>query len=486
MRELNVVVLKPSKYGRSGYVERFRWGFMPNATVAYIVTLLSALAPDVTIRVHAIDEYVWTDLAYYGLFDVKKNGPTLVLLVGVQTHQLHRALDLAALAICRGCMAVIGGPHAMVCDTSVLQGKGVSFCLAEAEVVLEEILRDAVVGELKPVYGQKQRWTKELNPPVLKIPSTQEFERYVHRQLGVYPARGCSNICDFCTVTDVAGRIVRSQPINTTVATLREAQKAGIKMVFFVSDNFNKYKEARALCEAIIDAKLGLKFFVQCDVQIKPDLLEVFARAGVYQVFFGIESLNRTTLKKMHKALNRPEKYREIKQMCDEVGITPNFTLINGFPDDTYESVLDQLRAVSDIDPGLAWFFTLCPGPGSVLYDDLRRRGLITEPNLDRFDGTCSTWWHPNLTGGQLDELLWRCYREFYTLKRAAAYRPLGAQTTKAMMWAATLFMRHCAWRGMHPMSGGVWSMRVDHVNEYLQLRRKTYGLTLVPLPDRL
>ena len=33
---LRVVILKPSKYTADGYVERFRWGFMPNSTVPYL------------------------------------------------------------------------------------------------------------------------------------------------------------------------------------------------------------------------------------------------------------------------------------------------------------------------------------------------------------------------------------------------------------------------------------------------------------------
>jgi hypothetical protein len=50
-------------------------------------------------------------------------------------------------------MVVIGGPHAMTCDTSMLQDRGVSFALAEAELVWPQILRDAADGELQPVYG---------------------------------------------------------------------------------------------------------------------------------------------------------------------------------------------------------------------------------------------------------------------------------------------------------------------------------------------
>jgi hypothetical protein len=57
-------------------------------------------------------------------------------------------------------MSIIGGPHPMTCDTTILQGRGVSFALAEAEIIWPAILADAMEGELRPVYGAAQRWTK--------------------------------------------------------------------------------------------------------------------------------------------------------------------------------------------------------------------------------------------------------------------------------------------------------------------------------------
>ena len=46
----------------------------------------------------------------------------------------------------------LGGPHVMTCDTSMLHGRGVSFALAEAELVWREILEDAVGGELRSCH----------------------------------------------------------------------------------------------------------------------------------------------------------------------------------------------------------------------------------------------------------------------------------------------------------------------------------------------
>jgi hypothetical protein len=164
---LRVLIVKPSKYGADGFVERFRRGFMPNSTVPYMRSLTPRTAGGLPCEVHAVDEYVRTDLDYLTLLGPAPGVRVLLALVGVQSHQLHSALDLAALASQRGACAVIGGPHPMTCNTSMLQARGVSFALSEAELVWPRILADAAEGELLPTYGRERRWQEALDPPVL-------------------------------------------------------------------------------------------------------------------------------------------------------------------------------------------------------------------------------------------------------------------------------------------------------------------------------
>src|SRR3712207_4125498 len=114
---------------------------MPNATLYHIASLTPQRVGDTAIRVHTVDEYVWQELSYLELLRRDADADTLVAFVGVQSHQFHRALDLAAYARHHGVRhCVIGGPHAMTCDTTPLQGRGVSFALAEAELVWREIV----------------------------------------------------------------------------------------------------------------------------------------------------------------------------------------------------------------------------------------------------------------------------------------------------------------------------------------------------------
>jgi Radical SAM superfamily len=491
---LHVVILKPSKYAVDGYVERFRWGFMPNSTVPYVRSMTPDQVNGAPVDVYPIDEYVHTDLRYFSLLRRTRGGRTLVALVGVQSHQFHRALDLAAYAQRNGCMVVVGGPHVMTCDTSPLHGRGVSFAQAEAELIWLEILRDAARGELRPIYGQEQRWQQELEAPVIVPPGRTDLRRYVVPMLGLYPARGCPFLCNFCSVIKIAGRRIRSQSIATTMASLRAAKAAGVRSIMFTSDNFNKYPEAEALLAAMVEGRLGLQFFVQCDTQIarQEHLVALLAKAGCFQMFVGVESFNRQTLLAAAKAQNRPEMYRDIVRLCREHGIKSHFSNIIGFPQDTEQEVHHHLETLRALAPSLASFYILCPIPGTEQYDDFLAQGLISEKNLDRFDATSLTWRHPNFDHAQLDGLLFRCYRGFFSwghmVKNAArrTFRSRSVLAESAKNVASSLFNRYCAWRQMHPMSGGVLRVRRDGVKDFISLRKETFGFELAPLPHSL
>ncbi len=492
---LNVVIIKPSKYMPDGTVERFRRGFMPNSTVPHVRSMVPPELDHVPLKTYAIDEYVYSDLEYLKLLEPTPGAHTLVVLVGVQSHQFHRALDLAALARQNGCMAVIGGPHVMTCDTSMLQGNGVSFAQCEAELVWTDILQDALAGELRPLYGAGLRWQEKLESPVLIPPNRSELARYIVPMLGVYPARGCPFLCNFCSVTMIAGRKIRSQSISTTMASLRAAKAAGVKTIMFTSDNFNKYPQAEELLGAMIEERLGIKFFVQCDTQIgkQEDLVQLLAKAGCYQIFVGVESFDRETLVAANKRQNRPEAYQNIVRLCREHGIGSHFSNIIGFPQDTERSVNTHLEILRSIAPNWASFYILCPIPGTEQYDTFLEEGLITERNLDRFDTTCLTWKHPAFSASRISELLYHCYRKFTTLghslrniRQIVTTHGRGTRMEKLGSLAMSSFIRYCAWRKTHPMSGGVMRVSLDRASAYASLRKRTYGYDLAPLPQSL
>lgn len=482
MKHLRVILVKPGKYAVDGAVERFEKGFMPNASLYHIDSLTPRDLNGGRIEVYSVDEYVRDDLGYLDLLRRDDDRQTLLALVGVQSHQFHRALDLAAFARSRGVEhCIIGGPHAMTCDTSEMHGSGVSFALGEAEVVWLEILDDAMNGQLKDVYSPGMRWQKRLDGAVVTPPPAQELDRYVLPMLGLYPVRGCPYRCNYCSVVKIAGHPVRGTAIATTMESLRRARDGGVRYIAFVSDNFNKYPQVGELLEAMIDADLGLRFFCQCDTHVvnQPELFELLSRAGCFEIFMGVESFNRATLKAASKFHNYPEKYQRLAALCRDNGIRAHFSNIIGFPEDTEQSVFESLEILKGLNPPVASFYVLTPIPGTEQYDDFLSRGLITETNLDRFDTTCSVWEHPTLSGKQLEDLLYHCYVDYY--------RHLMQQRDRHDEFPEfTVFCRYIASQRIHPMAGGAGRLVLDHAGEYRDLRRRMYGFDYATLPRSL
>ncbi len=378
----------------------------------------------------------------------------------------------------------------------MLQDRGVSFSLSEAEVVWPRILDDARRGNLLPVYGRDQRWERELSPPALIPPSRRDLSRYVVPMLGVYPARGCPFSCNFCSVIKIAGQRVRSQPVETTLASLRAAKTAGVKVVMFTSDNFNKVPEVEELLAAMIEEKLELPFFAQCDAQIhrQEELVELLGRAGCFQMFVGAESFSPETLREAHKLHNDPGKYARIVELCRRHGITSHFSNILGFPGDTEEGILSHLQRLRELAPDVASFYLLTPIPGTEQYEEFLGEGLVTEQNLDRFDGSAVTWRHPRLSADRLRSLVVRAYREFYGAADVASKLAGVVRRTRDFRRGQALYAvfgysalsRLAVLSATHPMAGGVGRVRLDRAEDYAALRRSIYGLDRAPLPQGL
>src|SRR5262245_56247831 len=279
--------------------------------------------------------------------------PTLLALVGVQSNQIHRALDLAAYARSRGLRhCVLGGSHAMTCDTSAFQGRGVSIAASEAETVWEEILSDAIHDSMKSVYGRDTRWQSQLSNVIVKPP------------------------------------------------------------------------DAPDLLQAIIDEKLDMRFFIQCDTQIaqQPELVAQLKKAGCFQIFIGVESLDRKVLLGARKGHNHPSRYQRIVELCRENGIMTHFSSMLGFPEHTMQGIDEHVQGICDLDPDVVSFYVLTPIPGTEQYADFRKAGLLTEPNLDRYDTTYPTWKHPHISTKDLYNSLFMAYRRFYSLKHFTKY----------------------------------------------------------------
>jgi hypothetical protein len=164
------VMIKPTHYDDDGYPIQWLRSAIPSNTLA----CLNALAEDaqrrevlgsgVDIRLHTYDETnrrVRPDKIIKMI--QREGGRALIGLVGVQSNQFPRAVDLAKPFLDAGLPVCIGGFHVSGCiamlpelpaDIKTAQGLGISFFAGEAEERrLDDVLRDAFDGKLNPLYN---------------------------------------------------------------------------------------------------------------------------------------------------------------------------------------------------------------------------------------------------------------------------------------------------------------------------------------------
>src|ERR1700731_2121883 len=120
-RVFKVVLVKPSHYDIDGYVIQWWRSTIPSNSLASVYGLLEectrdrALGPDVDIEIDAFDECNTIIDVAGTIRDIRAAGAGFVGLVGVQSNQFPRALDLGRQFRAAGLTVVMGGFHVSGC-----------------------------------------------------------------------------------------------------------------------------------------------------------------------------------------------------------------------------------------------------------------------------------------------------------------------------------------------------------------------------------
>ena len=165
----NVFLIKPSHYDDNGYVIQWYRSAIPSNTLAALNGLLCdciarrVLGDDVDIRVASYDETNSRIKPESIIRQIRTDGGRgLVCMVGVQSNQFPRALDIARPLRAAGVQVCIGGFHVSGCvamlpdlppDIQEAQDLGISLFAGEAEYRLDGVLQDAWNGKLQPLYN---------------------------------------------------------------------------------------------------------------------------------------------------------------------------------------------------------------------------------------------------------------------------------------------------------------------------------------------
>jgi radical SAM superfamily enzyme YgiQ (UPF0313 family) len=479
VRRFCLVLIKPSHYDDDGYVIQWYRSAIPSNSLAVLYGLAkecaehNALGSDITLEIHGFDE---TNTRIHperiaGLVEVADIG--LVMLVGVQSNQFPRALDLAWPLRERGIMVAIGGFHvsgtlAMLAerdpDVRRAEKMGISLFAGEAEGRLTEVLRDAVHGRLRPIYNFMEDLPGLEGAATPLLPAVR-----VKRTAGAHTSfdagRGCPYQCSFCTIINVQGRKSRRRSADDIEQIVRENVAQGIRRFFITDDNFARNKDWEPIIDRLIHLRevegFSINFIIQVDTLCHriPNFIEKCARAGVRRVFIGLENINPDSLIGAKKRQNKITEYRKMLLAWKAAGAITYCGYILGFPNDTPDSIRRDIAIIQrELPVDLLEFFYLTPLPGSEDHKKLHASGVAMDPDMNKYDLNHATTDHPRMSRAEWTRTYRMAWDLYYSpehvnrvLRRAAATKVSPGKVLFLLVW----FKGCISIEQIHPLEGG-------------------------------
>jgi radical SAM superfamily enzyme YgiQ (UPF0313 family) len=476
-----VELIKPSHYDDDGYIIQWWRGFIPSNSLSalYGLTLDTArrrvLGDDVEIDTEARDETNVTIPIRRIVRRFKRNGNVgLVCLVGVQTNQFPRAMDIARDLRAAGIKVAIGGFHvsgsiAMLPElTPELREAvdlGITLFAGEAEGRFDELFRAAYEDRLEQIYNFMADLPELGSRPLPFMP-----RRYVRRYAGAMgcfdAGRGCPFSCSFCTIINVQGRKSRHRTADDIERIIRMNYAQGIKSLFISDDDFARNRNWEEILDRIIQLRGKEKLKVHLTMQVDtlchkiPNFVEKAARAGCKKVFIGLENINPESLRGASKGQNRITEYRAMLQAWHRAKVITYAGYILGFPNDTPESIARDIRILQrELPIDLVEFFMLTPLPGSKDHQELYRQGVQMSSDLNNYDVEHAVTAHAGMTAAEWQSIYDQAWHLYYSPEHIATLlrraKVSGIRTTR-LAFTIFYFYASYAFEHVHPLQSGV------------------------------
>lgn len=367
---------------------------------------------------------------------------------------------------------VLGGPHVNLFPDETIMLKNVDYLvLGEGEIVFTKLINaiDEKV-ELRKIPGLVFEDNGEIintgkrlmisNLDELPFPARHlvPYKKYTSLLskggvvTTVITSRGCPFKCSFCDRPHL-GKIFRARSSVNVVDELEACKKLGIYEFLIYDDTFtvNK-KRVIDICDEIIRRKLNIGWDIRARVDtVNEEVIAHLKKAGCQGIHYGVEAGTDKILKILNKGIT----INQVKEVFNltrkhEIPILAYFMI--GSPKETLEDIYQTFKVMKDLNPDYVHLTVLTPFPGTKIYFDGLRNGVIEKDYWREFakDPTSdftSPYWADIFTRDELRELLIKGYKSFYLrpsyiFKRIRALRSLGEFRKKAVAAVKVLVMQ--------------------------------------------
>ena len=495
-RKFLIVLIKPSHYDDDGYVIQWRRSTIPSNSLASVYGLLAdcassgALGADVEIETEVYDECnTIVDIPAISR-RIKAAGSGFVALVGVQSNQFPRALDIGRQFRARGITVAVGGFHVSGCismlpelppDLEEARALGMILYAGEGEGRLADLLRDIDAGSPKAVYNYLADMPDMAAAAIPVLPRP-----VVNRVAGHYTSfdagRGCPFQCSFCTIINVQGRKSRYRTADDVEEIVRANAVQGVTRFFVTDDNFARNRNWEPILDRLIELREQKGFKIRLLLQVDtlchkiPGFIEKAARAGCNAVFIGLENINPESLLNAKKRQNKIWEYRDMLQAWRRVKVMTWAGYILGFPTDTPETIARDIEIIKrELPIDILEFFFLTPLPGSEDHKTLYLKGVPMDPDMNKYDLEHVCTAHPVMSADTWRGVYRDAWARYYSddhvetvLRRAVA----SGLNPRKIVDAMTVFSGSSRIEGVHPLQFG-------YVRRKIRTQRR-HGLPIV------
>ncbi len=368
--------------------------------------------------------------------------------VSVMTANARRGYMIADHFRNKGAKVVIGGIHASVL-ASEAGGHADAVVVGEGEPVWPEVVADAAAGRLRPLYRSEEP------ADLSRIPHPRRDLGAVKRFMNLNPlmtTRGCPYDCEFCSVSRVYGRSIRTFPIAWVVEDVR---LSGRKYHLILDDNvIGRPDYARELFKAL--KPLNIRWVGQCSLSLanREDLLRAAYESGCRGLFVGVETVSEASMRGMKKCFRDRRDVADAIARIQGAGIRFHASVVFGFETDEPEVFDETFDFLMTCRVHSATFNILTPYPGTAVYDRLKRQGRLFTEDWSYYDHTTVVFRPARMTPRQLAEGQRRIRLRFYRLRSILKRFPHHFRRPLFFM-AINLAMRFAARRSGLPLAPG-------------------------------
>ncbi|MCK4380367.1 MAG: radical SAM protein [Candidatus Lokiarchaeota archaeon] len=361
------------------------------------------------------------------------------------TPQISNAFEVAQMAKEQGCTTIIGGYQPTLVPESVAKHPAIDYAVrGEGEHTFREIIDyidgnkgNTAISNIDGISYKNKEGQVVHNKDRILEPNLDNFpmprrdllddKKYVYlgaRVAQLETSRGCPHNCKFCCII----KMWRNSDNRVTYRTkstkriMQEIYDIDLKndFIFFCEDNFTiKIKRTKEILETIIRSGVPNKMLFSCQSRAdslyrNPILIDLMHKAGMRQVFLGIESVHQQSLDAMNKQNTTPDMVKKVVSMLQDRGISIFGGVIIGYPGETKTMVRQNIQFARSLNLTCIQFTPITAFPGTDFYNEMLEKNMITSNDYRHYDLFYPMMRTEQLTTNEMFQLVGEAYSAYY------------------------------------------------------------------------